>query len=388
MYSQFYLGVSIDSWDPIIIFRVVQKLDSESQKEWEQNAYNENKDEISKWEDLKKFLESKFQTLELVTPPSPPRERPTARERVFHVSATDKCCIMCKDNHSLCLCKVFSKMSPSERSQYVQSNKLCFNCLAPGHSAFRCRVQMSCRKCRRSHRSLLHQTNNTSASDSQLSEPRQPTSSSQRTEEEKSVHTTLASKMEDGRTICLLATAVVILQGDNGHTTVLKALIDLGSQACFISEKAAQALRLERKQVNLIVTGMESVKVPVKQEVKLNVLSRWESNFQLQYIQAYVMSNHLTTHLPSNTKLVNQWPHLNGLKLADPNFYVSETMNLLLGVDEYAKILQQGLIKGPPDTPCAQRTNLGWIVIGGINIKLNTHEKSLMAIAQEIHIED
>lgn len=147
------LDVPIDSWDPIIIFLVVQKLDSESHKEWEQNAYTENKEELSKWEDLKKFLESKFQTLELVTPPAATKERP-ARERVFHVSNVsplEKCCIMCKDNHTLCRCKVFSKMQPSERSQYVQSNKLCFNCLTPGHSAFRCRVPMSCRICKRRH---------------------------------------------------------------------------------------------------------------------------------------------------------------------------------------------------------------------------------------------
>lgn len=383
------LGVPTGSWDPIIIFLVVQKLDSESHKEWEQIAYSENKEELSKWSELKKFLESKFQTLELVTPPSVSREKTSVRERVYHVSASEKCCVMCKDNHTLCRCKTFAKMQPSERSQYVQDNRLCFNCLAPGHSAFKCRVPMSCRICKRRHHTLLHQPNNTSASATSSSSERvciQPTSS-QATVEEKVVHTTMASTNEDGRTVSLLATAVVIVRGEHGHTTVLKALIDSGSQACFISEKAAQALKLERKQVNLIVTGMESMKVPVKHEVKFKVLSRWESNFELP-IQAYVMSKHLTTNIPSNTKYLNEWPHLRGLNLADPKFYVSGTMDLLLGVEEYSKIIQQGLVKGPPGTPCAQKTSLGWIVMGGINIKLNTREKSLVAITQDMNIEN
>ncbi|XP_045501144.1 uncharacterized protein LOC123698533 [Colias croceus] len=53
-------------------------------------------------------------------------------------------------------------------------------------------------------------------------------------------------------------------------------------------------------------------------------------------------------------------------------------MDLLLGVNEYTKILQEGLIKGPSGTICAQNTNLGWIIMGGINMKVNTIHKSLM----------
>lgn len=382
------LKVSTDSWDPIIIFMVVQKLDPESHKEWEHFSYSEKEEELSSWSDLKKFLESKFRTLELVTPSSYTKERVT-RERVFHVSTTEKSCIMCKDNHTLCHCKEFTKMQTSERSQYVQDNKLCFNCLSPGHSAARCRVHMSCRICRRRHHSLLHQSRNNNINDSAPPlETNQPMSSLQANVEESSVLTALASPQEEKRRICLLATAVVRLVGENGHTTVVKALIDSGSQACFISERATQALKLKREQVNLLVTGLESMKVQVRQKVNLQVFSCWEGECQIA-IQAYVMSKHLTTNIPHQACPMTKWPHLADINLADPNFFESGNIDILLGVEKYSQILQQGLIKGPRGTPCAQLTNLGWIVMGGIEMKVKSREKSLTTFThEETNIED
>lgn len=367
------LKISIDSWDPMIIFLVVQKLDQESHKEWEQYAYSQHKDELPQWLDLKKFLESKFRTLELVTPPT---VRSAMKDRVFHVSTKpEKTCLMCKENHSLCRCKLFSKMQPLERNQYVLNNKLCFNCLTPGHSAFKCRVPMSCRICKRRHHSLLHKPNNENALATQ--ETMQPTTSTQVNAEEKTVLTSVMSLNSEERQVSLLATAVVIVQGNYGHTTILKALIDSGSQACFITQRATQILKLHKTPVNLIVTGMESMKIQVKHEVKVRVLSRWEPEFELP-IHAYVMSKHLSSSsISSKHNIENELPHLKNLNLADPNFYESGTMDLLLGVQEYTKILQQGLFKGPSGTICAQNTSLGWIVMGGSNIKINKRENTL-----------
>ncbi|KAJ0169155.1 hypothetical protein K1T71_014936 [Dendrolimus kikuchii] len=383
------LKVPTDSWDPIIIFLVVQKLDPDSHKEWEHFSYSQKEEELPSWNDLKKFLESKFRTLELVTPSSSLVKDRIGREKVFHVSMFEKCCIMCKESHALYRCKEFTKMQPSERSQYAQDNKLCYNCLSPGHSAFKCHSHMSCHICRRRHHSLLHQSKSDIVDESALPlEPMQPTSSLHADVEESLALTAMASTQEVERKICLLGTAVVKIVGENGHTTVVKALIDSGSQACFISEKATQALKLERKAVNLIVTGMESMEVQVKQKVKVQVLSQWEDDFEIP-IEAYVMSKHLKVNIPSQAHPVNEWPHLKEINLADPNFLESGTLDLLLGVEEYTKILQQGLIKGPSGTPCAQRTNLGWIVMGGTNLKIKTRNKSLVAISNvEPNIED
>ena len=381
------IKVPTDSWDPVIIFLIVQKLDPESHKEWEQTAYSVNAQVLPTWKELREFLEAKFRTLEMVSPTT--TTKPT-KERVLHVTAAEndkqKQCALCKETHTLCHCSIFNKMTINERSEHVKANKLCFNCLGAGHSVFKCRMPMSCRTCKRRHHTLLHQPKKIDEATLNV-ETKQATSSSQADVEEKKVHTMIASHYTAGQKISLLATAVVILKSEHGHTTVLRALIDSGSQACFISEKATQILSLEKTPVNLIVSGIEAMKMKVKHEVKFQVLSRWENQFHLP-IRAYVMSKPLTTNIPMNSKTGTDWPHIADLPLADTNYYASGPIDLLLGVNEYAAILKQGLIKGPPETPCAQNTYLGWILMGGITVKLNAREKSLTAMKQEINIED
>lgn len=61
------LDISTGSWDPIIIYLLVQKLDPETHKSWEEFAYKEEYEALPSWNDFKSFLESKFRTLELKT---------------------------------------------------------------------------------------------------------------------------------------------------------------------------------------------------------------------------------------------------------------------------------------------------------------------------------
>jgi len=56
------------------------------------------------------------------------------------------------------------------------------------------------------------------------------------------------------------------------------------------------------------------------------------------------------------------WNHLSGLELADPNFLKADPVDILLGANVFAAILQEGLRKGEPHQPMAQRTSLGWIL--------------------------
>ncbi|XP_071579591.1 uncharacterized protein [Temnothorax nylanderi] len=59
------------------------------------------------------------------------------------------------------------------------------------------------------------------------------------------------------------------------------------------------------------------------------------------------------------------WPHLQGLPLADPRFTANDPVELLLGAEVCSTILEDGLRRGEPQTPIAQKTILGWILSGG-----------------------
>lgn len=382
------LNVSVDSWDPLVLFLLVQKLDPETHKDWEEHAYKSDSEPLPKWSDFKEFLEAKFRTLELLS--NNTREVKSNKERsTCHVATPtfeNRSCVMCKESHTLCHCKEFTKMEPTERSEYVKNNNLCYNCLVPGHSASKCRVPVSCRICHRRHHSLLHQLKQT--------EPVAPTSPSQPLAsslhvvediEEVQANTVIALHLTTRQKSALLATAVVEARSNQGHIIPLRALIDQGSEESFISEKAAQLLKLDRQHVRGSITGLGPMRTEINHVCELQIKSQWDKTFVLP-VKAYVMSKQLTKKLPKKHIVQQPWPHLQGLQLADPNYNNSGPIDLLLGVRVYARILQAELVKGPPGTPCAQRTDLGWIIFGESD---NTsQEDSYIVMHHQVDIED
>ncbi|KAF9819360.1 hypothetical protein SFRURICE_001562 [Spodoptera frugiperda] len=92
--------------------------------------------------------------------------------------------------------------------------------------------------------------------------------------------------------LALLATATVLARNEHNHTVVLRALVDQGSQASFISEKATQLLKLTRRTARGSIIGVGSTKTNVNHVVQLRIGSRLHSSFEIN-IEAYVMSKHV-----------------------------------------------------------------------------------------------
>ncbi|KAI5632972.1 putative peptidase (DUF1758) domain-containing protein [Phthorimaea operculella] len=255
-------------------------------------------------------------------------------------------------------------MDMPNRIEYVKKNNLCFNCLAPGHSAKKCRLNMSCRICHKRHHTMVHQTQAMTSSN----QPDNIQAHHTNIEQEDNIFAPqedveLSVNFVGRSTSGLLATALVPVRDASGHTTVLRALIDPGSQETFISERAAQALKIKRIPVNGTVTGFGSTKVNIKHVAEIQLLSRTDEQFQMN-VKANI-STRLTAQLPSHQRIsAKNWPHIRGLELADPSFYQPGRVDLLLSVKVYARIFKAEIIEGPPGTPCAQNTRLGWILFG------------------------
>ncbi|XP_055309038.1 uncharacterized protein LOC129572946, partial [Sitodiplosis mosellana] len=60
---------------------------------------------------------------------------------------------------------------------------------------------------------------------------------------------------------------------------LLRALLDQGSQSAFITENAAQTLRLPRKRISAVVTGIGASEQMAKNTMQLAIFPRFESNF-------------------------------------------------------------------------------------------------------------
>ena len=76
-------------------------------------------------------------------------------------------------------------------------------------------------------------------------------------------------------------------------------------------------------------------------------------------------------HVPFNGK----WKHLKGLHLADPDFNVPGSVDLLLGADLFGIIMRHDLRVGPPGTPSAIQTAFGWVLSGSVNVEQPASER-------------
>ena len=54
------------------------------------------------------------------------------------------------------------------------------------------------------------------------------------------------------------------------------------------------------------------------------------------------------------------------MQLADSHFHILGKIDMILGADIYGQLIEEGIVKGPVNSPIAQRTKLGWIMSGPI----------------------
>ncbi|XP_029054455.2 uncharacterized protein LOC114881764 [Osmia bicornis bicornis] len=86
---------------------------------------------------------------------------------------------------------------------------------------------------------------------------------------------------------------------------------------------------------------------------------------------ALVMKS-LTSYNANSFKLNVNWKHLTDLPLADSHPGNNENFDLLIGANEYGKIVLDGIVKGPPESPIAQRTVFGWVLSGSCAVPTGT----------------
>lgn len=79
--------------------------------------------------------------------------------------------------------------------------------------------------------------------------------------------------------------------------------------------------------------------------------------------------------LPPNYIKVQKWPHIEGLQLADPQFFKSAKIDIVLAADVYWAAMLEGIRKGPLGTPLAQNTEFGWILSGLVSESSNAAKR-------------
>ncbi|KAH9641403.1 hypothetical protein HF086_011432 [Spodoptera exigua] len=208
-------------------------------------------------------------------------------------------CEYCAEPHKLCFCKQFAKQSLDQRREFVAKNKICFNCLGSNHTVYDCKKQTFCRVCNKRHHSLLHPNKELHANNDAVVKSATENTSASTSDQ---IVTCFSTRKFPKPKQVLLATALIKAENKLGEFQTVRALLDQGSQACFITEATAQYLRLKKIPVRGIVSGLGDERPTIsKYMVNLTIKSKVDQEFILN-INAYVL-NHITSYLPERSML-------------------------------------------------------------------------------------
>lgn len=277
---------------------------------------------------------------------------------IFH--SRPEICGVCGMSHRVFMCPKLANNS-QEALQLITQKQLCTNCLYK-HDVNDCKSKGSCKVCSQRHHTLLHNALNTSHM----------------------LHVIKTYHNQSDTMRALLATALVPVTSYDGGKVLLRALVDQGSTSNLISERGAQLIRCDRqKTIGIPMIGLGNIRTGTSQfKTTFIIGSMYETEFALP-MAAYI-TPFITTIRPITREAILQWQHLKDLELADPSHTECQNIDLLIGSITFAQILQEGLVRGDTNEPIAQKTRLGWLT-SGANSSEHIHTNIMLSEDAEEH---
>lgn len=318
-----------------LLFYALKQLDKSSIERYE-IAVQDSK-EIQKLNNFLSFLEKRCEIIDKIAIQNDSHNFKNIKQN----SQTGKC-PCCPNRHPLYLCETFKKMKINERSDLVKKQKLCRVCLKQNHLASECTFSKNCSECNGRHSNFLHFSNERKNDEKQIDKQKIENKKSyaavimntdnEEKQEKKDVIACVATN--DNSAGVLLATALVRIKTSSGWSEPLRALIDQGSTASFISESVVRDLNLNRIKNDLCVTGIGgTVAEPSKGSVILDLTARYPTATGIT--TTAIIMNKLISVLPGincDEKIIDH-NEFRSLVLADPTLYVNGKVDIILGVE-------------------------------------------------------
>lgn len=313
-----------------------------------------------------------------------------------------KSCLFCNETShwSLNFCQIFKAKKSEERFNFVKDKKLCLQCLRK-HDNKSCRFNEECSFCySKKHHSLIHVDGNKSQSKNKSNEQNsllvnesQKISvkneesvknsflvcNSEKDEDEGSEDENVLKGQEvselDKESLVLnlitekkyvfLATADIDVKSKDGSFKNMRSVLDNGSQSSFITEEAAQLLHLPiHNVVDREIKGIMGSSSVVKRAVTFDISSIYNNNYNLK-VTALVVKK-ITDQLPSKEFSIDHLECAKNIVLADKNFNVPRSIDILLSGEILAQVLRNHLFKDPSGKLVFQSSELGYLVYGAL----------------------
>ncbi|XP_076651186.1 uncharacterized protein LOC143358153 [Halictus rubicundus] len=332
-----------------------------------------------------KFLVARIRSLEVIqlasnlNPPASPHSSTGNRTLKTSVhahstsSAAETTC-PCGSRHRINTCFKFKRLDIAQRKELLRSQRRCFNCLCIGHPPTTCPSVHSYQKCGQRHHTLLHQhldaardlgqpsATASTADNAATSIPASPATELE-VKPASSVNINCLREYALTKQHVFLATAIVTVEASNGRRLRVRALLDQGAEATFVSCDLAQALRAKRHSTATRVSGVGESFVGIAQS-RVDLILRAVLDGTPTITVSAVVFPRLSSYRARVPLNPSGCPHLKDLTLADPSPSGSEPISLIIGADYYRSLLREGLRQGPRGAPTAQLTLFGWVLSG------------------------
>lgn len=298
------------------------------------------------------------------------RRSHTLNAKTLSTSTNEKesmACLFCKKpGHALHTCRKIMEKTVEERVKFVQSEKLCFGCLKSGHNSKSCTSRSVCDKCQKAHPTCLHQ-------DREKRDKEQNPKTNQETvhvsdpQQQDSKHVTSNRVIQQKTQGCTSSVIPVYISTvDNPEKEKLVyALLDTQSDTTFILKDTAESLNTMSEPVKLKISTITSKTKIVSSHKLIDLQVRGmnsETRIKLPttYTRDYIPANR--SHIPTS-KTAENWFHLKHLsKEMAPKLDCE--VGLLIGYNCPQALLPLEVVSGERDQPFAQKTLLGWSIIG------------------------
>ena len=278
-------------------------------------------------------------------------------------------CPICNDEtHGVARCQTFAEKSAEDKRTLIRENNLCFGCLKKGHSSKNCKTRHICGKCNRRHPTCLHEEREKRFAEA----PENHYTSTDHNGRQPDIKVTSHAVMQYASATSNIVPVYMSSAKEPEKEVLTYALLDTQSDSTFILEDLLEELNVETTPVQLKLSTMTAVDTVIASKgvdgLQVRGLNS-EKNIHLRraYTRDFIPVDR--SYIPTS-KTASQWPHLKHLANKLPPLKECN-VGLLIGSDCPLALAPLEVVTGGENDPFAQRTELGWSIVGSSNPHLD-----------------
>lgn len=261
-------------------------------------------------------------------------------------------CLFCGAVHKLDDCTDFSTKPFSQRRDFFFRERLCMGCAASrSHQVANCKKRLKCKTCSGMHPTCLHkeQTQDSAAVSNCLSVCQLPDQSG-------------------GFDHTMIVPVWVRPVGEPEREILQYALLDDHSNVSFVSQTLCERFNLQGPATELLLTTMQqqNARVKTRKISGLEVLDYHREcvvKMPVAFTRELVSANRSQIPKP---EVAREWQHLKPIAEKLTPYHPDAEISILIGNNCPKAIRPREIVAGEDDEPYAQRTILGWGVIGRV----------------------